>query len=115
MVREYTHQALESDHACPSGYYRLSKELLLKHDGKDILCILGIGSLECSCCTGDSIIAGRGGPYALVPGYVTGWECRQNERGLSVTEVEPVEDVTARRYAAREIRERQGINNIEFW
>jgi hypothetical protein len=115
MIREYTHQALESDHACPSGYYRLQREFLVNQGGRDILCIVGVGMLECSCCAGDSIIAGRGGPYALVPGYVTCWKCRENENGLTVTEVEPVEDAETRRYVASEIRAREGVNNIEFW
>ena len=115
MRREYVHEDLGKDVNVPSGYYALHEELRLKQDGREVLCIVGVGVVECSCCAGDCIVGGRGGPYAIVPGYLLAWKCRTNDAGLPVSEVEPVADDATRREVARAIRETQQISNIEFW
>ena len=115
MTREYVHQELNKELPVPSGYYILFKELRLPHNGRDVLCVTGVGVLECSACTGFSIVAGRGGEYALVPGYIVSWKQRQNEAGLPVSEVEPVEDEKTRKAIAAAIRNTENIQNIEFW
>ncbi len=115
MSREYVHQELEKELAVPSGYYILFQELRLKHNGREVLYVTGVGMLECSCCAGDSLCAGRGGLYALVPGYILSWKSRVNEAGLPVSDVEPIDDEKTRRYVAGVIRETEHIQNIEFW
>jgi hypothetical protein len=115
MTREYVHQALNTELAVPSGYYILFKELRLPFDGREVLCVTGVGVLECSACTGFSIVAGRGGEYALVPGYILTWKARRNDEGLPVSEVEPVADEAARQAIAQTIRHDEHIPNIEFW
>ena len=115
MSREYVHQELNVELQVPSGYYILFKELRLPHNGRDVLCVTGVGVLECSACTGFSIVAGRGGEYALVPGYIVSWKQGENESGLPVSEVEPIEDENTRKAIAAAIRETENIQNIEFW
>ena len=115
MSREYVHQELDEEFAVPSGYYTLFKELRLKHNGREVLCVTGAGVLECSCCAGGYLCAGRGGLYALVPGYIVSWKSRGNEAGLPVSEVEPIDDEKTRRDVAAAIRESERIQNIEFW
>ena len=115
MTREYVHQELEQELTVPSGYYILFKELRLPYDGREVLCITGVGVLECSACTGFSIVAGRGGEYALVPGYIVSWHYKQNESGLPVSEVEPITDEKTKREIASGIRKTEHIDNIEFW
>lgn len=115
MTREYTHQELGREVALPAGYYQLLKELRLKQAGGEVLCVTGIGVVECSCCAGESIVAGRGGPYAFVPGYVAAWRYRVNDAGLPVSLVEPIQEDATRRKIASFIRESEGIHNIEFW
>ena len=115
MTREYVHQELNKELPVPSGYYILFKELRLPHNGRDVLCVTGVGVLECSACTGFSIVAGRGGEYALVPGYIVSWKQGENEAGLPVSEVEPIEDEKTRKAIAAAIRDTENIQNIEFW
>ncbi len=115
MTREYVHQELDKELAVPSGYYILFKELRLKHNGSEVLCITGAGVLDCSCCAGDCLVAGRGGVYAFVPGYIVAWKHRENEHGLPVTEVQPISEDSTRREVAATIRGTEHISNIEFW
>lgn len=115
MTREYVHQELGTEVAVPAGYYTLLKELRLTHDGREVLCITGVGMVESSCCAGDNIIAGRGGYYALVPGYVVSWKSGKTGTGAPTTEVESIIDIGARQHIARMIAETEGIRNVEFW
>ncbi len=115
MTREYVHQQLNTELPVPSGYYILFKEVKLPHDGREALCVTGVGVLDCSACAGFSIIAGRGGEYALVPGYIESWRSRRNKAGEPVSDVEPIEGESARRVIAQTIRDTEHIQNIEFW
>jgi hypothetical protein len=115
MIREYVHQELNKELNVPSGYYVLFKELKIKCDGREILCVTGVGVLECSACAGFSIAAGRGGEYALVPGYIVRWKAEKNEEGLWISDVEPIEDERIKREIAAVIRGTENIRNIEFW
>ena len=115
MTREYVHQPLNTELTVPSGYYVLFKELLLPYDGREVLCVTGVGVLECSACAGFTIVAGRGGEYALVPGYIVAWKARQSDEGLPVSDVEPIEDEAARLAIAQTIRRSEHTPNIEFW
>jgi hypothetical protein len=115
MPREYVHRELGRECAAPAGYYTLTRELRLKHNGNEVLAITGVGELECSCCAGESVVAGRGGMYAIVPGYVRSWQSRENAEGLPVSDVEPITDHKVRRDIARTIIDSEGIANIDVW
>ena len=115
MIREYIHQELNRELPVPSGYYILFKELRLPHNGRDVLCVTGVGILECSACAGFTIVAGRGGEYALVPGYIVSWKQEENEAGLPVSKVEPIEDEITRKAIVAAISDTESIQNIEFW
>ena len=81
VSREYVHQRLNDETSVPAGHYTLLKELRLETKGGEVLCVTGVGILERSCCEGLYITAGSGGPYAVVPGYITSWHCRGSETG----------------------------------
>lgn len=115
MSKDYVHQPLNDETSVPAGHYTLLKELRLQSAGGEVLCVTGVGVVERSCCEGLYITGGRGGPYALVPGYIVSWHSREAETGLPVTEVEPVQDPSARREIAAIIEQTEGIRNIEFW
>lgn len=108
---EYVHQELGKDVNAMAGYYTPMNELRLEHDGKEVLCITGLGVIESSCC-------GTGGcAYAIVPGYIVNWKFKENEAGLPVSEVESVADKEARREISAILQEREcvGNQNVEFW
>jgi hypothetical protein len=115
LNKEYVHQELNKELPVPSGYYILFKELKLKYNGREVLCVTGVGVLECSACAGFTIVAGRGGEYALVPGYIVSWKSNKNEYGLPVSEVEPIVDEKIKKGIAATIRQTENIQNIEFW
>lgn len=115
MTREYVHQPLNNETSGPAGSYTLLKELRLDSGRRQVLCVTGVGMLECSCCEGLYITAGSGGPYALVPGYIVSWHCGESDSGLPVSEVEPVLDRSTRREIGADIERAEGIRNIEFW
>jgi hypothetical protein len=111
MKMEYVHQELGKDVNALAGYYTPMNELRLEHDGKEVLCITGLGVIESSCC-------GTGGcAYAIVPGYIVNWKFKENEAGLPVSEVESVADKEARRKISAILQEREcvGNQNVEFW
>jgi hypothetical protein len=114
-MRHYIHQELGVEVALPSGHYSLLKELRLAHNDREVLCVTGIGVVECSCCAGECITSGRGGMYALVPGYLLTWKSGTSDSGLPVSEVEPISDEATRKHIARSIRATEDISNIEFW
>ena len=99
----------------PAGYYILFDELKMGYGGKEVLCVTGVGIIECSGCSGMTIKPGSGGTYALVPGYLVSWKSRQNDSGLPISEVEPITDENERREIAKIIRESEKVGNIEFW
>jgi hypothetical protein len=115
VSREYVHQRLNDETSVPAGHYTLLEELRLETKGGEVLCVTGVGILERSCCEGLYLTAGRGGPYAVVPGYIISWHCRHSDTGLPVSEVEPVQEQSARREIAAAIGRTEGIRNIEFW
>ena len=115
MSREYIHQRLNDETSVPAGHFTLLKELRLGTEGGEVLCVTGVGVLERSCCEGLYLMGGRGGPYAVVPGYIISWHCGESEAGLPVSEVEPVREQAAKRQIAAVIEQTEGIRNIEFW
>jgi len=106
---KYVHQELEKDVQSISGTYAPTKELRLKHDGGEVLCIIGRAVVDTACCGSGSFM------YATVPGYIVSWKRGTSDSGLPVSEVEPVRDDETRRAVARELREREYIYNIDFW
>ena len=111
MTLEYVHLPLNEEVTALAGYYTIAKELRLKRDGREVLCVIGMCSVESSCC------GSRAFYYAIVPGYLLSWKAKQNEAGLDVSEVEPLTDRGAQREIAASLEETEAVikTNIEFW
>ena len=111
MSVEYVHIGLGEEVTALAGFYSPLKELRLKHNGREVLCITGICSVESSCCGSHSF------HYAIVPGYVVTWKGKKNGAGFPVSEVEPLTDEPTKREIASTIRETEGIlePSVEFW
>jgi len=108
---EYTHQPIDSESHINSisGYYTVEKEIKLHYKGQDILCIIGTGTVDSSCCG----IAGC--RYALVPGYISKWKKQINSEGLAVSEVEPVADKDVQKIVGAQLTDKEVITQINFW
>jgi hypothetical protein len=109
MKLEYVHLPLGQEVTGLSGYYIPCKEEKLKHDGKEVLYVIGTSTVESACCGGGTC------GYAIVPGYIVSWQKKKNDAGLPVSTVEPVADESDRREIGKTIRERENVRNIDFW
>ncbi len=105
---DYVHQELEQEIQSISGSYTPLKELMLQHDSRDVLSVIGISVVDTACCGSGSF------SYATVPGYVLTWKERTNESGLSVSKTEPIRDEMARRKVSEILRETENIYNVNF-
>jgi len=111
MAIEYVHQPLNEEVTALAGYYTITKELRLTRDGREVLCLIGMCSVESSCC------GRRAFYYAIVPGYLLSWKSRRNEAGLSISEAEPITPQAVRREIAATLEKTEAVlkTNIEFW
>ena len=111
MIRDYVHLELGREIESISGTYTPLKESTLKLNGRDILYAVGTAVVDTACCGSGSLV------YATVPGYVVNWKGREDESGLSVSQVEPIEDETIKREIAQALKEAESINNhnVNFW
>ena len=105
---DYVHQTLNEDIQSISGTYTPTKELRLKHNGQEVLCVIGTAIVDTACCGSGNFI------YATVPGYIIDWKSKRNDSGLSVSQVESL-DQAARREIAGLIKNTESIQNINFW
>ena len=109
MNIEYIHDKLEQPVESIAGYYTPMKELRLKHNGREVLCVLGYVAVESS-----HYLTG-GGTYALVPGYIVKWKFKESDSGMPVSEVEPIRDEEARQGISAAINEIEPTKIIDFW
>ena len=90
-----------------SGHYTIEREESIDFKGRDLLCVVGMGIIDSSCC-------GEGGcRYALVPGYVQSSE--QDEKGVTVAEVEPVVSKDEKAEIIKMLKEQEAVTQVEFW
>ena len=109
MTKEYTHVDLNEEVESISGHYTLEAENVLKHNGKDVLYLIGHAVMDSSCC-------GVGGcRYALVPGYLVEWKNKQDDAGNSISEVEPISDEETKSKIQSMIREAETVQQIQFY
>ena len=109
MASEYVHLEIDKEVETFAGFYAPRKEVRLKHNGREVLYVIGQSVVEASCCGTGSF------GYAIVPGYLLDWKSKRSESGLPVSEVEPLSDEGVKRDMARLIQENEGITNIDFW
>lgn len=106
----YTHLELDKDVVAGiAGYYTPQKEIRLKHNGREVLYVIGRAVIESSCCGTGSWL------YAIVPGYIVNWQNAKNEAGLAVSEVEPVRDEETQGNIRRIIETSEDASPIGFW
>jgi len=110
MSTEYTHLELNEDYPTGiAGYYTPQKEVRLKHNGREVLYVIGQAVIESSCCG-----VGRW-LYATVPGYIVNWQNKKSEAGLPVSEVEPILDEEAQKKIRQIIQTSESAPQIGFW
>ena len=84
------------------------KKERISHRGRDSVYEVGQIVVETSCC---GIWGCRD---ALVPGAVLKWKSQIDDRGMSLSKVEPVLDPAIREELRRIILEKEGVSQINF-
>ncbi len=107
---EYVHLEVGENVNALAGSYTPLKELRLEHNGREVLCVIGMSTVEGACCNLDGSYG-----YVIVPGYILNWKQKENETGLPVSDVETIADEMTKREIARIIGEAESIQNIDFW
>jgi hypothetical protein len=108
VIQDYVHQELNQEVTAIGGYYLLVKEARLPYHGREVLYLVGHAAFDTACC-------GTGGcAYALVPGFIAKWKHRINEKGLPVSQVEPIQDRYTQEQVRRLIDRREMVHQFRF-
>lgn len=90
-MRLYIHKDLEKEIKTISGYLTYLEEVQLNFRGRDILCVVGIGIVDNSCC-------GIGGcRFIEIPGYIASWKSETDNAGNLISKVEPIKNEEEKR------------------
>ncbi|MFO8011183.1 MAG: hypothetical protein R6U89_10285 [Dehalococcoidia bacterium] len=111
MFEEYAHFPLNEEIEYSTGYIWKSEETTMPYDDEEIIYFVGHTSAMGGCC------AGWYPPhmYIMVPGYLRNWQCRTNDSGLPVSEIEPIRDEATRDGIIKFLREKYDIDEVVIW
>ncbi len=85
-MKTYIHRELDQEVRSISGAYRFISEERFPYEGKEALCLVGVGHVDNSCCGVAGCI------FVRIPGYVVAWQNGIDDGGRLTTEVEPITD-----------------------
>ncbi|MDD4859195.1 MAG: hypothetical protein PHR56_03205 [Dehalococcoidales bacterium] len=108
-MADYTHLPINEQIDSLAGYYVPLKEVRLEYKGREVLYMIGQAVVEASCC------GFQNRAYALVPGYIVKWQNKTTDKGLPVSEVEPIADDDAQEAVKKTIRQTEQVDQIDFW
>ena len=102
------HPVLNEEIRTISGHYMLSRENRLPYNDRQVLYYIGCAVVNASCC-------GTGGcTYALVPGYIGQWKYKLNRDNFAVTQVEPIRNKSEQQALRRIIKDKEGVQQVDF-
>ncbi|MDD5223020.1 MAG: hypothetical protein PHE84_03445 [bacterium] len=108
MNNEYVHGEIGEEIRFISGYYIIQEERRMKYNGRELLVVIGHAIVDNSCC-------GRTGcRYALVPGYIVNWKSRKNDKGIDVTDVDQIKDVSEQKKIAKDLQSKETLQQVNF-
>jgi len=107
-IREYVHELNEEIRFLAGGYV-FEREGWIEKDGKQVLYAVGHAFVDRACC------GTWGCRYAFVPGYMIQHQVRKNERGLWVSEVEPIVEESSKQEIVRILKEKEYVQQVQFY
>jgi hypothetical protein len=109
MKHIYVHVAEDEDIGFEGRSYRIAEELL-DYQGRKVLYLKSEASAVSFC--------DRSYAYHLgsinVKGYVVRWKCGTNEKGETLSEIEPVTNEAEQREIIRLLRSNYAISSVRF-
>ena len=111
---QYTHIPLNQDLEAFAGYYTPEKEVRMEFQSREILYVIGHVVVETGCALGFSC-APQNYWYATVPGYIIEWQAEKNNKGLPITEIEPVNDAAIQNVIRKIILKNESVARVDFW
>lgn len=106
-IKEFKHPDQDEVRSI-SGGYTMDEEKRLEIDGREVLCFLGHGVIDSSCC-------GVGGcRFAHVPGFLKKYRARQDDDGRWVSEVEPIAAPDIRGRIKKMLEESEYVQQVNF-
>ncbi|MBI4773196.1 MAG: hypothetical protein HY788_03270 [Deltaproteobacteria bacterium] len=106
-TREHVHELNEEIRFLAGGYV-FEREGRIEKDGRQVLYAVGHAFVDRACC------GTWGCRYAFVPGYMIRHQVRKNDRGLWVSEVEPIVDEETRHAIVRILKEKEYVQQVQF-
>ncbi len=104
----YTHPALNEQVTAIGGSYVFIKEQIMAHQDQEILVFTGHAVLDTACC------GAAGCAYALVPGFVDRYHCRQDAAGRWQSRVRPIRDAAVRKSISALILDQAPVQQVQF-
>ncbi len=111
MLEDYAHLPLNEEIEYSTGSIWKSEEETMTYGEEEVLYFVGNTSAMGGCC------AGYYPPhkYIMIPGYLKNWQCKTNDQGLPVSEIEPIRDDTIRKELLLLFRDKFKIDEVVIW
>ena len=107
-LQDFIHPILGQEITAIGGHYVFNKEGRLTFDSREVLYLVGYAVVDTSCC-------GVGGcAYALVPGIIKKWKYKKDDDGLSVSQVEPIQNANDQQEIRRLIQKKEMVQQVTF-
>ena len=105
----YTHPELNAQVTAIGGTYVFTGEQALPFQDQQVLVFTGYAVLDTACCG-----AGGGCTYALVPGFIDTYRCRQNDDGKWLSRVRYIRDAAVRQSITARVLSSSGVQQVQF-
>jgi len=111
MLEDFAHFPLGEEIEYSTGCVWKSEEDIMTYGDDEVLYFIGNTSGMGGCC------AGYYPPhkYIMIPGYLRNWQCRTNDQGLPVSEIEPIRDSRIRDELTKLFRDKYKIDEVVIW
>ena len=107
-LQDFIHPILGQEITAIGGHYVFNKEDRLAVDRREFVYLVGYAVVDTSCC-------GVGGcAYALVPGIIKKWKYKKDDDGLSVSQVEPIQNANDQQEIRRLIQKKEMVQQVTF-
>lgn len=107
MRIQYTHEVGVNVRSI-AGEYEIEKESEIRLNGERIFFTIGRATMDASCC------GPWGCRFALVHGYVRNFKMAKTDKGLWISELDPIRCPTTQRQVKQILARKDGLLQVQF-